>query len=780
MPSRRALLVGASAYGEGFHDLNAVVRDLVVVEDALKARHFEVQIVEPNVSANATILDQCIRDFCRNGNSEDIRLVYFTGHGITVDGDDCIVPAKTSRQAAFESPTQRVSTDLTTTVLSSDVGLVLFLIDACREPYDSRQVKSTSTGWGDASHLTNPNVPKFVRLFGCGPDNVCHILNPHSEDKSVSVFSQALANVLERTDQSYSIRSLHENLESECKKLALGAQPQLTIQVPRLSHGEITSGLDEALNRCLFEIRASAYQDCETSQAGWTEYDADRLHCLVVHSESDLTSRGALDGFVRGAFTGSCADEIWQHFRAYWQENQILDNGRDQTGFRSIPDQLSHSSLAMASIPIEDVFPTWDRLEDVVRLVVESDLAIFDVTGFEPGVMFLMGIRAATSRGVTIASHGGGWREGTPLPRPFNLTDLSFNCHTPTEHVVDIDPAEIRLGLRIRTGFAQLCRQPSYLDFPVFDALRRLGPDYQASSIIAGKELLLVLCSYSDAYQENWVELKKSLRNQYFARNLTPNIWRLQDIATPQLVSQALYELVRRASHCLVDWTNYSPSAFLELGVRLAVSPWGAVQIAEKESLPLGDMAPRRWRHSNVPPETPMPVLEQITGMVKLLNPTSYQLSTVETIVTNVVGDLVSSTRNPEFNAIERPNDTRLNKCVRRTLERVHVRNRPIEIELERQADAFHQPAKEDENVPQILFHQVLGIKYDFEQSALARRLAAWLYLEHRVGAGSLPPEDPQYQRWLRLGRSVQSVLWTSENDDDVDLALTIEQRIGQ
>jgi hypothetical protein len=28
-----------------------------------------------------------------------------------------------------------------------------------------------------------------------------------------------------------------------------------------------------------------------------------------------------------------------------------------------------------------------------------------------------------------------------------------------------------------------------------------------------------------------------------------------------------------------MDWSYYSPSAFLELGVRLAVSPWGALQL---------------------------------------------------------------------------------------------------------------------------------------------------------------------------------------------------------
>jgi len=65
-----------------------------------------------------------------------VHVVYFSGHGVSVAGTDYIVPAGTSRSDALSSAAQRVSTDLTP-ACGSDTGLVLFIIDACRDPRDN-------------------------------------------------------------------------------------------------------------------------------------------------------------------------------------------------------------------------------------------------------------------------------------------------------------------------------------------------------------------------------------------------------------------------------------------------------------------------------------------------------------------------------------------------------------------------------------------------------------------------------------------------------------------
>ena len=42
-----------------------------------------------------------------------------------------------------------------------------------------------------------------------------------------------------------------------------------------------------------------------------------------------------------------------------------------------------------------------------LRTVAECDLAVFDLTGFEPAVMLLLGVRAVVRRGVTICTYRG-------------------------------------------------------------------------------------------------------------------------------------------------------------------------------------------------------------------------------------------------------------------------------------------------------------------------------------------------------------------------------------
>src|SRR5262245_43893153 len=136
MANRKALLIGADQYGEGFAALPAVRHDVEVVDRALRATGYETEICSDQVVANAIALDAAIRTFCRSAGPDDIRVVYFSGHGLRIDGKDWIVPRGTSRRDAAESVNQRVATDLSATVAGSRAGLVLFVVDACRAPED--------------------------------------------------------------------------------------------------------------------------------------------------------------------------------------------------------------------------------------------------------------------------------------------------------------------------------------------------------------------------------------------------------------------------------------------------------------------------------------------------------------------------------------------------------------------------------------------------------------------------------------------------------------------
>ena len=85
MGNRKALLIGVENYGEGFAPLPAVREDIKLIGGALEAVGYEAALCPPEVLANASKLDANMRAFCESGGPGDVRLIYFSGHGILVD-----------------------------------------------------------------------------------------------------------------------------------------------------------------------------------------------------------------------------------------------------------------------------------------------------------------------------------------------------------------------------------------------------------------------------------------------------------------------------------------------------------------------------------------------------------------------------------------------------------------------------------------------------------------------------------------------------------------------
>src|SRR5262249_44217167 len=132
--ANRALLIGATDYGKGFVPLPAAQGDVALMQLALEGRGYSVRVAPNDTVRNASLLDKEIRDFC-DQKHDSVDIVYFSGHGMSIDQRDWIVPAGTSRRDARASGNQRVSTDLSTCVAPNG-GIVLFIIDACRDPSD--------------------------------------------------------------------------------------------------------------------------------------------------------------------------------------------------------------------------------------------------------------------------------------------------------------------------------------------------------------------------------------------------------------------------------------------------------------------------------------------------------------------------------------------------------------------------------------------------------------------------------------------------------------------
>ncbi|HEX6100386.1 MAG TPA: caspase family protein [Thermoanaerobaculia bacterium] len=746
MSNRRALLIGAAEYGPGFARLPAVREDVRILGAALQARGYEVDILSDEDTRDTVHLDDRIRDFCASGGPEDIRLVYFSGHGILADDVDWIIPAGTDRNAVV-STAHRVSTDRSRQVAASRTGLVLFVIDACRDEA-SEPVTKGGAGWGN-TRTQWPTEHRFIRLFGCASTEVCQVL---PGEPSASVFTTALAQSL--AAGSSTLDALLEDVASRCDELTL--EHDLRHQRPHLSYGELSAEKRALLALPIFERTADAAAVLPSVlPTVWSSFHPDKLHCLVVLSESDQRTGAdvALDGLVDDALQAGTGKKIWDAFVAARGGHRLASGKK-----RALPAEFTSESVAFAKFPVNEALASVEAFDKAVRAVVEADLVVFDVTAFEPGVMLLIGIRSACARSLTICSHGARWREGQPLEVPFNLQDLNIGSHTPSEMMVAPDPVLERFVSRVEVGFRQLARQPRYLDLPSYDALRELGSDYDASSSIPLHERVLVLCSYAPNLLQNWRRVASRLRARLSQRgNPSRVIERVIDGGTPQLISQSVYELIRRSVGCVVDWSGYSASVFLELGVRLAVSEWGAVQIVDASHLPGGERAPD---------------LAQIEQLRQLFSPIAYQPTSGDAV--ERAADLLlerTSNKQAEFN--------RIHRALLPIMGEVQEAHPPLADLLRRRADALHHPQQEREGAPQILFHGSRGIKKDSEKAACELRVASWLYLEHRVGHANLKADPDALALYLELGRAAADALYDLGDAESIELATYIDDRLS-
>jgi hypothetical protein len=360
---------------------------------------------------------------------------------------------------------------------------------------------------------------------------------------------------------------------------------------------------------------------------------------------------------------------------------------------------------------------------------------------------------------VTIASHGT-WQEGSPLNRPFNLSDLSLASHRAPTDTIGVDARIDLLGGRIVAGFAQMASLPRYQDLPAYDGIRQLGPRQEAWSTIPLEKMVLVLCSYDHAYYENWKLLRRHVATALGERdNRTQHVARLVDLRRPQLVSQALYEVLRRCSACVTDWTGWSPSTFFELGARLAISPWGSVQVVDDQWIDEQDDKADTLN------------LDQYKQMREMFRPIGYRGSTDAALGSKIAEELI---------AIKQTAGTEgghfIRSVVLDSLARVQEARLEVYQALIQEADSLHHA--EQQSSTQVLFSEMTEAKAEQEDAALQQRIAAWLYLEHRVGAGLLSEDDPRKALWRSLADTVLQAMYASDPDDP--LIVEIERRVAQ
>jgi hypothetical protein len=288
-------------------------------------------------------------------------------------------------------------------------------------------------------------------------------------------------------------------------------------------------------------------------------------------------------------------------------------------------------------VPAADYLQSWENLKEAIQALCHARVVVFDVTGFEPACLFLAGIRSVVRRGVTILSHGGRYTLGGELDVPFNIADVNLIAHSADQAKLRPTPIEL-LSRRIRRGLQDV-NLPHYADLPVYDAIRRIPAEDRG--VTPKDEGVIVLCTFDVDYtKSNWDDyVKAALQNELdtmredrsepYTQPASLGVVRSFDLVSTRLVSHALYETIRTAESCVIDFSRWSGSVVFEAGVRLAASPKGAAAIIEKN-----------WREKLS--DTKRPYIKQYEALFALFEAAEYESDKVDAFSKSYGGSAAS------------------------------------------------------------------------------------------------------------------------------------------
>jgi hypothetical protein len=138
---RVALVIGNGAY-QNVPKLPNPANDAMAIARMLQAGGFDA--VELHANLTIRQLRQAINDFADMAKDADIAVVYYSGHGIEVNGMNYLIPVDAVLTRDTDVPYETFSLENLLQVLESTRQLRLVMLDACRDNPFARSMKRTT------------------------------------------------------------------------------------------------------------------------------------------------------------------------------------------------------------------------------------------------------------------------------------------------------------------------------------------------------------------------------------------------------------------------------------------------------------------------------------------------------------------------------------------------------------------------------------------------------------------------------------------------------------
>ncbi|MEI1248078.1 caspase family protein [Rhizobium aouanii] len=133
---RVALVIGNSVY-KTLPSLPNPANDVEEVANTLRAAGFDVTI---GVNVDRIGLEDTVRRFLRSTSNAEAGLIYYSGHGIQVGGQNFIVPVDATLETPYDVETQTMPLDLILNHLKQNSRVQLIFLDACRNnPFNAQK-----------------------------------------------------------------------------------------------------------------------------------------------------------------------------------------------------------------------------------------------------------------------------------------------------------------------------------------------------------------------------------------------------------------------------------------------------------------------------------------------------------------------------------------------------------------------------------------------------------------------------------------------------------------
>ncbi len=144
---RVALVIGNAAY-KNVTPLENTINDAAIMADALKSLGFELVGGKAQTNLDKSGLDNVIRKFGEAMRGKKVAFLYYSGHGVQVDGRNYLIPTSANVVAKTDAKYELVNVDnVLDDMNASGTKVNIIVLDACRiNPFGEKGLRGMGSG----------------------------------------------------------------------------------------------------------------------------------------------------------------------------------------------------------------------------------------------------------------------------------------------------------------------------------------------------------------------------------------------------------------------------------------------------------------------------------------------------------------------------------------------------------------------------------------------------------------------------------------------------------